>query len=122
MWDLIYVNILCITFDTLTIVLIHLNRTGLHHSVQNFNYMLKFRLEFIVLNQLMAVAARGIRRETMAEQRYHYKGLDDSTYSAQKAIHTALGKGDHLETESRDTIYSAFYASSRFIKRKPVRP
>ena len=33
--------------------------------------MLKFKLEFIVLNQLMAVAARGIKRESFSERRYH---------------------------------------------------
>ena len=83
MWDLIYVNILCITFDSITIVLVYLNRTALNHPIQNFTYMLKFRLEFVVLNQLMSVAARGVCRETMAERRYHRTSLEDSRVGSQ---------------------------------------
>ena len=79
MWDLIYVILLCISIDTLTIVLIWVNQTDIQHASQNFSYMLKFRLEFVVLNQLMSVAARGIRRETMAEKRYHRTSIDDAT-------------------------------------------
>ena len=37
--------------------------------------MLKFKLEFVVLNQLMAVAARGIKRESFSERRYHLPSL-----------------------------------------------
>ena len=32
---------------------------------------MKLKLEFVVLNQLMAVAAKGVRRPTFAERRYH---------------------------------------------------
>lgn len=70
-WDLIYVNIATILLDVLATILVYLNQTGTSHPVQTFSYILKFRLEFAVLNQLMAVAARGVRRDTFGEKRYH---------------------------------------------------
>ncbi|KAL8792810.1 MAG: hypothetical protein Q9195_004623 [Heterodermia aff. obscurata] len=73
MLDLLYVNILAVLFDILNIVLVYVNRIGVSHPVQVFSYALKLRLEFIVLNQLMAVAARGHRRETFEELRYHHR-------------------------------------------------
>ena len=78
MWDLIFVNALCIALDTITIVLVYVNQPQLDHPAQVFSYILKFRLEFVVLNQLMAVAARGIHCETVAEKRYHHNSTDDS--------------------------------------------
>ncbi|KAL8847778.1 MAG: hypothetical protein Q9221_007177 [Calogaya cf. arnoldii] len=65
--DLVYVNVAVILFDIHTTILIYLNQLGTSHPVQVLSYILKFRLEFAVLNQLMAVAARGIRRETFGE-------------------------------------------------------
>lgn len=77
--DLVYVNIITISLDILSALLVYLNQTGISHPVQIFSYILKFRLEFVVLNQLMAVAARGIRRETFGEKRYHLDTQVDST-------------------------------------------
>ena len=71
MLDLIYVLILVVSLDVINIVLVFLNQTGLCHPIQTFSYILKLRLEFLVLNQLMAVAACGIQRETFGEKRYH---------------------------------------------------
>ena len=71
MVDLIYVNALASAFDILNIILVYVNRTDVSHPIQTFSYALKLRLEFVVLNQLMAVAARGLNRETFAEKRYH---------------------------------------------------
>lgn len=59
-----------------------LNRIGLSHPIQTFSYMLKFKLEFVVLNQLMAVAARGMRKQTYEEKRYHNLTATD-TFSAE---------------------------------------
>ena len=72
MMDLIYVNVIAISLDVLTVVLVFLNQLGISHPVQTFSYILKLKLEFIVLNQLMAVAARGLRKESFAERRYHH--------------------------------------------------
>ena len=80
MVDLIYVVVIATTFDILNIILVYFNRTGISHPIQTFSYALKLRLEFTVLNQLMAVAARGIlkERETFADKRYHYpESVDD---------------------------------------------
>ncbi|KAI4216045.1 MAG: hypothetical protein LQ351_001541 [Letrouitia transgressa] len=78
-YDLIYVNIITVAFDILTVVLVYLNQLGTSHPIQNFSYALKLRLEFIVLNQLMAVAARGVRRETFEEKRYHHPSTSQNT-------------------------------------------
>ena len=71
MTDLIYVNVVAVCLDILTVVLVYLNQTGISHPIQTFSYILKLKLEFLVLNQLMAVAARGIQKESFAERRYH---------------------------------------------------
>lgn len=81
MWDLIYVNAVAVTFDVLNIILVYVNRTGISHPIQTFSYALKLRLEFVVLNQLMAVAARGNNRDRniFAEKRYHYSSSADAS-------------------------------------------
>ena len=83
MTDLIYVNIIINCLDILTVCLVFLNQVGISHPIQTFSYMIKFKLEFLVLNQLMAVAARGKRKERFGDRRYHhpchaveYKGSD----------------------------------------------
>ncbi|KAI4160680.1 MAG: hypothetical protein LQ342_005519 [Letrouitia transgressa] len=78
-YDLIYVNIITVAFDILTVVLVYLNQLGTSHPIQAFSYALKLRLEFVVLNQLMAVAARGVRRETFEEKRYHHPSTSQNT-------------------------------------------
>ncbi|KAL8993828.1 MAG: hypothetical protein Q9169_006056 [Polycauliona sp. 2 TL-2023] len=78
--DLVYVNVITILFDILSTLLVYLNQTGMSHPIQVFSYSLKFRLEFVVLNQLMAVAARGIRRETFGEKRYHRDSGRNNSY------------------------------------------
>lgn len=70
MTDLIYVNVVVIAFDILQTVFIYTNRAGISHPVQSFSYILKLRLEFVVLNQLMDVAARGMRP---GKNRYYYQ-------------------------------------------------
>ena len=82
MIDLIYANIIILAFDLLTVILVYLNQLGLSHPIQSFSYMFKLRLEFLVLNQLMSVAARGLNRETFAEKRYHHKSQND-TFSSE---------------------------------------
>ena len=77
--DLIYVNVITIAFDILTVILVYLNQLGTSHPIQTFSYILKLRMEFVVLNQLMAVAARGLRRETFEERRYHQDSIDDTS-------------------------------------------
>ncbi|KAL8792569.1 MAG: hypothetical protein Q9195_004791 [Heterodermia aff. obscurata] len=82
MIDLIYANIVILAFDLLTVILVYLNQLGLSHPIQSFSYIFKLRLEFLVLNQLMSVAARGLHRETFAEKRYHHKSQND-TFSSE---------------------------------------
>ena len=77
MLDLIYVNVLVVASDILEMVLVWLNINGLSHPIQTFSYAVKFRLEFVVLNQLMAVAARGLYKEGFAEKRYHHPSTND---------------------------------------------
>ena len=78
MTDLLYVNVIAIALDTLTVVLVFLNQTGISHPIQTFSYILKFKLEFLVLNQIMAVAARGFRRFNVAGRRYYYSSASEA--------------------------------------------
>ena len=82
MMDLIYVNVITVSLDVLTVVLVFLNQLGISHPVQTFSYIIKLKLEFIVLNQLMAVAARGLRKESFAERRYHQGPLPNGKDSS----------------------------------------
>ncbi|MCJ1376847.1 hypothetical protein MMC20_008092 [Loxospora ochrophaea] len=81
MRDLILVNVIVISFDIVLILLMYLNQLGLSHPIQAFSYMLKLKLEFAVLNQLMAVAARGLRRTNFEEKRYHHSSTEDSMWT-----------------------------------------
>ena len=78
MLDLIYVNVIIVLFDILVVILLYLNQVGISHPVQTFSYALKLKLEFVVLNQLMAVAARGLRKESFEERRYHHSSAHDA--------------------------------------------
>ena len=82
MLDLIYANIIILAFDLLTVILVYLNQLGLSHPIQSFSYIFKLRMEFLVLNQLMSVAARGLNRDTFAEKRYHHQNQND-TFSSE---------------------------------------
>ena len=77
--DLVYVSVITITLDIVAVLMVYLNQTGMSHPIQDFSYAIKFRLEFVILNQLMAVAARGVRRETFGEKRYHLNTSVDSS-------------------------------------------
>ncbi|KAL8824298.1 MAG: hypothetical protein Q9170_008202 [Blastenia crenularia] len=99
--DLVYVNVITIALDIASTTLVYLNQTGVSHPVQIFSYILKFRLEFVVLNQLMAVAARGIPRETFGEKRYHNNSIGDTSYWDRNL--NVSGIVDHPE-ESHDSL------------------
>ncbi len=79
MLDLIYVNIIIVCLDIVFVILIYLNRLGISHPLQTFSYALKLKLEFVVLNQLMAVAACGMHRESFAERRYRHSSKADAS-------------------------------------------
>ncbi|KAL8728033.1 MAG: hypothetical protein Q9181_005489 [Wetmoreana brouardii] len=72
MLDLIYVNALAVAFDIMNIVLVYVNHVDISHSIQVFSYAMKLRLEFIVLNRLMAVTAPGTPHQIRGEKRYHH--------------------------------------------------
>ena len=82
MTDLIYVNVICVAFDIVVVIFIYMNQLGISHPIQTLSYALKFKLEFVVLNQLMAVAARGIQKNSWEERRYNH-ATDPNNFSAQ---------------------------------------
>lgn len=84
MTDLIYVNVTAVCLDLLTVILVYLNQTGISHPIQTFSYIVKLKLEFMVLNQLMAVTARGIHQDFFADRRYHHRG----TFTGRKGSST----------------------------------
>ena len=103
MTDLIYANIIAILLDVLTVILVFRNKGGVSHPVQTFSYLLKLKLEFLVLNQLMAVAARGLRKGTFAEKRYHYPPFSDRTKSSDSkfwASKWALGTSKTIDDDT----------------------
>ena len=82
MLDLVYVNLIIVSLDIVVVILLYLNQTGSAHPVQTCSYAVKFKLEFVVLNQLMAVAARGVQRSNFEERRYHHAS-DADAFSAE---------------------------------------
>lgn len=105
MMDLIYANVIAVLLDVVTVCLVFLNKGGVSHPVQTFSYLLKLKLEFLVLNQLMAVAARSSRRGTFAEKRYHYPSVSDRSKSSDSrfwpsrwGLGTAKADGDSTDT------------------------
>ena len=105
MMDLIYANVIAVLLDVLTVCLVFLNKGGVSHPVQTFSYLLKLKLEFLVLNQLMAVAARNLRRGTFAEKRYHYpsvsyrsKSSDSRSWASRWGLGTTKADEDDTET------------------------
>lgn len=103
MTDLIYVNVIAVCLDVLTVVLVYLNQTGISHPIQAFSYILKLKLEFLVLNQLMAVAARGVQKESFAERRYHHPSATsgEQASSAAASSETSRWGLDSLNEPSR---------------------
>lgn len=104
--DLIYVNIIVVALDLLSVVLVYINQTGLSHPIQTFSYALKIRLEFVVLNQLMSVAARGLKRETFEEKRYHH-GSNNDTFSAEMrnfGIGSKPGQKTNTDPSHQDSV------------------
>ena len=78
MLDLVYVNLIIVSLDIVVVILLYLNQTGISHPLQNCSYAVKLKLEFVVLNQLMAVAARGVQRMNFEERRYHRTSAPDA--------------------------------------------
>lgn len=105
MLDLIYVNVIIVLFDILVVILLYLNQVGVSHPIQTFSYALKLKLEFVVLNQLMAVAARGLQRASFEERRYHHSSAHDA-FSAECR---RLGEKAHTDPpkENRDSDHDA---------------
>ena len=71
MRDLVYVNAIIVLLDVLNICLVYVNRIGISHPVQTFSYAVRLRVEFIVLNQLTAVAGQKSQQERFKGKRYH---------------------------------------------------
>ena len=101
MTDLIYVNVIAVCLDVLTVVLVYLNQTGISHPIQAFSYILKLKLEFLVLNQLMAVAARGVQKESFAERRYHHPSTTGEKVPSAASSKTSRWGLDSLNDPSR---------------------
>ena len=124
MMDLIYANIIAILLDVLTVVMVFLNKGGVSHPVQTFSYLLKLKLEFLVLNQLMAVAARGQRKGTYSEKRYHYpsfldrnKSSDSRFWASRWALGTPKINDDDTEMVLPPSLPKAHGSSRDFSPR-----
>ncbi|KAI9793460.1 MAG: hypothetical protein M1833_000746 [Piccolia ochrophora] len=59
MWDLILINVIVVCLDVVMITWVYLNRPDVKDPLQEFSYALKLKLEFVVLNQLMAISKGG---------------------------------------------------------------
>ena len=77
MLDLIYINVIIVSLDIVVVILVYLNQTGISHPMQTCSYAVKLKLEFVVLNQLMATAARGLQKTNFEERRYNQSSATD---------------------------------------------
>ena len=75
MRDLIFVNITVVVMDLAVILLIFLNQAEVAYPLQDLTYAFKYKIEFVVLNQLMAIATKGSqagrkKQATFEQRRY----------------------------------------------------
>lgn len=101
MTDLVYVNLVVIAFDLLQVIFVYTNQLGISQPVQSFSYILKLRLEFVVLNQLMDVAARGTRK-TFEKNRYYHTA--NRTYGPSHDNGSSQEAQNSHPTISKDSI------------------
>ena len=111
MIDLIYVNLVAIAFDFISVGFVYTNQLGFGFPVQTFSYILKLRLEFVVLNQLMDVAARGMR-QSFRRNRYYLTENKPShgNDSSQEAKTSHLGLASK-QNSSKDPAHTALPSS-----------
>jgi hypothetical protein len=113
MRDLVCVNVIFISLDILEVIMVYLNEVGLGFPLQDLSYMLKFKLEFVVLNQLMAIAAKGTRKETFEERRYYHPSEANATSSAKSSDQKSgfpmerITDGAHRKEEETSSLSSA---------------
>ncbi|MCJ1422792.1 hypothetical protein MMC29_000672 [Sticta canariensis] len=112
MMDLLLVNVVIIALDIIQVSFAYTNQgvyssfhngfplligwaAGISEPLQSFSYILKLRLEFVVLNQLMEFAARGMHHGTFGKNRYYY-----TTNKKERPVHDNVrshkGNGSHL--------------------------
>lgn len=116
MTDLIYVNVAVIAFDILQVSLEYTNQVGFSQPLQCFSYILKLRLEFLVLNQLMDVAARGMSQKNIGRNRYYHTASKDQTLSHDNAP-SQHAKNPHLTVEKNS---SNDHAQTRLAPSMPL--
>ena len=117
MLDLICVNVITVCLDILTVVLVFLNLTGISHPIQTFSYIIKLKLEYMVLNQLMALAVRGIRKEEFAERRYYHPstpGEKESSTASSKTSRWRLESYEPVNTDSAKDLLVLAPTLSKF--------
>ena len=111
MTDLIYVNVIVIAFDILQVTLEYTNQVGFSQPLQCFSYILKMRLEFVVLNQLMDVAARGMRHQALGRNRYYHTDNKEERPSHDNAP-SQKAKSSHQPIQRDSPIHHAQTAMS----------
>ena len=67
--DLVTVLFIGFVLDAITVAMVFFNHTGMNHAIQAFSYILKLKLEFVVLNQLKNLFAPNRLRHSV--RRYH---------------------------------------------------
>ena len=131
MMDLLFVNVVIIALDILQVTFAYTNQgiysyfhdgfplvideiVGISEPLQSFSYILKLRLEFVVLNQLMEFAARGMRQGNFGKNRYYH-----TTNKVERPVHdnarSQEGKGSHLTNEENISEDPSQTASSSFL-------
>ena len=116
MVDLICVNVITVCMDIVTVVLVFLNMTGISHPIQTFSYIMKLKLEFMVLNQLMALAVRGSRKEEFAERRYYHPFTSGEKKSSTASSKTSRWRLESYEPVNADSVKDLLVVSPTLSK------
>ncbi|MCJ1464115.1 hypothetical protein MMC07_002728 [Pseudocyphellaria aurata] len=126
MIDLLYVNVVVIAFDILQVAFEYTNQLGFSQPLQNFSYILKLRLEFLVLNQLMDVAARGMRSTAFGKDRYyrtpdHVERFSHDNAPSQGAHNSHLHiQKDSFEDQAQSIMSSSMPLPDALPSPKPI--
>ena len=101
-WDLIAVNSFIIATDLVNVILTYANDHYAKEPIQNFSYAFKLRIEFAVLNQLMAVTSQSRASNYNAGGRYvKDSGWNSSSGGASKPLDRSKPSSDGKSTSQR---------------------
>ena len=97
-WDLIFINTYIILADIIILVLAYTNEHFPKEPTQNFVYAFKLKVEFVVLNQLMAITSQSRSSNFNDGHRYAKSSNFSHSLASPKPLTRSQPSGDSLKS------------------------